>query len=148
MRTENSVFSEDDNLLVIGVSGEAASIGYFGFSYFINNRERLKAVSIDGGSGPIFPTREAVNNGSYAPLSRPLFIYASTSALEYPHVEAFVRFNLTVGRSLIDSPEVGYVQLPDAVYELLLDRLNRRINGSPLASAGPGLSLYEMYSEG
>ena len=97
-RTENSVFSEDDNILVIGVSGEEESIGYFGFSYYINNEDKLQAVPINGGSGPIFPTHETVNDGSYAPLSRPLFIYASICALEDLHIEAFLKFALTDGR--------------------------------------------------
>lgn len=74
--------SEDDNALVQGVSGDTGSLGYFGFAYYEANKSRLKLVPIDGGNGPILPSAKSINDGSYAPLSRPVFIYVRNKALE------------------------------------------------------------------
>ncbi|MCK9871318.1 PstS family phosphate ABC transporter substrate-binding protein [Nocardiopsis dassonvillei] len=84
--------SEDDNVTVQGVSGSPGGMGYFGFSYFEENADNLNAVSIDNGEGCVAPSVEAVQDGSYAPLSRPLFIYPTASALERPEALAFVEF--------------------------------------------------------
>ena len=80
--------SEDDNVLVTGLSGDRGSLGYFGYAYYTENADRLKLVAIDGGSGCITPTDETINNGTYAPLSRPLFIYVTADALNQPHVKS------------------------------------------------------------
>ncbi len=107
--------SEDDNVLVQGVSRDVNAIGYFGLAYYEENQGRLKAVSIDGGDGPVAPSPETVNNGTYQPLSRPIFIYVSQAAAERPEVQSFVNFYL-------DNPElaseVGYVQLPSEAYDV------------------------------
>jgi phosphate transport system substrate-binding protein len=84
--------SEDDNTIVTGVSGERGGLGYFGFSYFEENQGVLKALRIDGGDGCVAPSVENAQNGTYAPLSRPLFVYAKNEALRKPEVEAFMRF--------------------------------------------------------
>jgi phosphate transport system substrate-binding protein len=84
--------SEDDNNTVTGVSGETGGLGYFGFSYFEENQDTLKAVEIDGGDGCVAPSVESAQNGTYKPLSRPLFIYAKQESFERPEVEAFVRY--------------------------------------------------------
>jgi phosphate transport system substrate-binding protein len=86
--------SEDDNNTVTGVSGERGGLGYFGFSYFEENQDALKAVEIDGGDGCVAPSVEAAQVGTYKPLSRPLFIYVKKESLARPEVEALVRFIL------------------------------------------------------
>ncbi len=83
--------SEDDNVTVEGVSGDRGALGYFGFSYFEENADRIRAADVDGGDGCVTPSVETAQQGSYTPLSRPLFIYAKNSALERPEVEAFLR---------------------------------------------------------
>ena len=86
--------SEDDNTIVTGVSGERGGLGYFGFSYFEENDDTLKALEIDGGEGCVAPSVENAQNGTYTPLSRPLFIYAKQESLRKPEVEALVRYAL------------------------------------------------------
>jgi len=146
-RSQNTTFSEDDNVLVIGVSGERGGIGYFGYSYYINNAGRLKAAPIvNPATGEaVLPSLETINSGTYAPLSRPLFIYVAADALLRPEITAFVEFYLTEGRPLIDAPEVGYVQLPDALYERNLERLRERDYGSPFQAAPEGTPLLDRY---
>ncbi|MFD0586436.1 PstS family phosphate ABC transporter substrate-binding protein [Paenibacillus sp. GCM10027627] len=107
-------FSEDDNSLVVGVSGSKYGIGYFGFAYFEENQDKLKLVPIDGGKGPISPTYDTIKDGSYAPLSRPLYIYVSNNELKRPEVKEFVNFYINnIGKM---AGEVGYVSLPDEKY--------------------------------
>jgi phosphate transport system substrate-binding protein len=114
--------SEDDNVLVQGVAGDKYSLGFFGFAYYIENTDKLKVVKIDNGSGPVVPTFETIKDGSYSPLSRPIYIYVTKSALEKAHVRAYVEFYLTEGTALI--PEVGYVQLDPSLYEKELAKLS------------------------
>ena len=145
-RSDNTTFSEDDNVLVQGVSGERGGIGYFGFSYYANNSDRLKAVPVVNDAGDaVSPSLETINGGSYNPLSRPLFIYVSLASLERPEVAAFVEYYLTDGVFLVDSPEVGYVQLPGAVYTAVLGRVQNRIAGSAIAAASEGQTLASIY---
>lgn len=112
--------SEDDNVLVQGVARDRFALGYFGFAYFEANRARLKAVAIDGGRGPVVPSRETVVNGTYTPLSRPIFIYVNQRAAQRAEVQEFVRFYLQQGRELVE--QVKYVPLPDRAYALALER--------------------------
>jgi phosphate transport system substrate-binding protein len=84
--------SEDDNVLVQGVSGDSDGLGYFGFSYYEQNQDTLNLVSVDGGDGCVAPSAEAIQDGSYTPLSRPLFMYPSTEGLQKPEVAGFVQF--------------------------------------------------------
>ena len=86
--------SEDDNTIVTGVSGEKGGLGYFGFSYFEENQDTLKSVEIDGGDGCVAPSVETAQDGTYKPLSRPLYIYVKKDALARPEVEGFIRFML------------------------------------------------------
>ena len=86
--------SEDDNMIVPGVSGEKGGLGYFGFSYYEENQDTLKAVEIDGGDGCVAPSVETAQDGTYTPLSRPLFVYVKKESLARPEVEAFVRYML------------------------------------------------------
>jgi phosphate transport system substrate-binding protein len=86
--------SENDNVLVQGVAGEPGALGYFGFSYFEQNQDKVKAVEIDSGDGCVAPSVETAQSGEYKPLSRPLFVYAKTSALERDEVRDFLTFML------------------------------------------------------
>ena len=84
--------SEDDNVLVQGVAGEAGGLGYFGFSYYEQNQDKLGLVSVDAGDGCIEPSTKTIADGSYKPLSRPLFMYPSQKALKKPEVKAFMDY--------------------------------------------------------
>ena len=86
--------SEDDNTTVTGVGGEKGGLGYFGFSYFEENQDKLNALEIDGGDGCVAPSVTAAQDGTYKPLSRPLFIYVKTDALARPEVAAFMQYIL------------------------------------------------------
>lgn len=111
--------SEDDNVLVLGVSGDPNALGYFGMSYYLENQDILKAVGIDNGDGVVVPSPENIEE--YSPLSRPIFIYVSTDSLERPEVRAFVEYYLEQAPTIV--PEVGYVALPDEKYEESLAEL-------------------------
>lgn len=102
--------SEDDNVLVQGVEGDKYALGYFGFAYYEENTDRLGAVGVDSGDGCVAPSQETIKSGEYKPLSRPLFIYVTRSALESEEIKTFVRFYLENVNSLLD--DVGYVTLP------------------------------------
>jgi phosphate transport system substrate-binding protein len=138
--------SEDDNVLVQGVAGDAGALGFFGYAYYAENTERLKLVPIDGGSGPVTPTPETINDGSYAPLSRPIFIYVSRTAADRPEVEAFVRFYLEQAPQLV--AEVGYVALPDELYALASKRLEQRVTGTVFTGDTDGNSLESLFARG
>lgn len=107
--------SEDDNMLVQGVAGDKYSLGYFGYAYYVENQEKIKAVAIDGGKGAVMPSEQTINDGTYAPLSRPVFIYVSSKALaEKPEIKEFVKFYLTEGKEFVS--QVGYIKLPEEKY--------------------------------
>jgi phosphate transport system substrate-binding protein len=84
--------SEDDNVLVQGVAGEAGGLGYFGFSYYEQNQDKLNLVGVDAGSGCVKPSQETIASGEYKPLSRPLFMYPSQKAMQKPEVKAFMDY--------------------------------------------------------
>ena len=84
--------SEDDNVLVQGISGDPFALGYFGYAYYIENTEKLKLVAVDSGDGCILPSEETIETGQYQPLSRPMFIYVTLESLKRPQVRAFVEF--------------------------------------------------------
>ena len=105
--------SEDDNALVTGVAGDKDALGYFGFAYLEANLDKIKAVQIDGGSGCVEPSAENVNNGTYKPLARPLFIYPSKAALKRPEFAAFVQYYLDNVNTYVD--ETGYIEAEAAV---------------------------------
>ncbi len=120
--------SEDDNVLVQGIAGDRFALGYFGLAYYEENKDKLKLVPIDGGRGPVSPTEKTVMDGSYSPLSRPLFIYISKKSLAKPEVKEFAEFYLKNGPQLIK--QVKYVPLPASAYRLAMDRLTRQKTGS------------------
>jgi phosphate transport system substrate-binding protein len=120
--------SEDDNTLVSGVENNKSALGYFGFAYYSAHREKLTAVAIDGGKGPVLPSIENVINGTYQPLSRPLFVYVKESSAARPEVREFVQFMMTKGPALV--AEVGYVPLPDSAYKLVWQHFDNKKLGS------------------
>jgi phosphate transport system substrate-binding protein len=110
--TRYATQSEDDNVLVTGVAGDVNAIAFFGFAYFVENEDKLKAVEVDGGDGCVAPTAETINGGTYAPLSRPLFLYPDVGkAKERPELKAYVDFYLANTSAL--AAEVGYIPLPE-----------------------------------
>ncbi len=125
--------SEDDNVLVQGVSTDPYALGFFGFAYYDENQGKLKAVPVDdqddsNGKGAILPSLETVKDGSYAPLSRPLFIYVNSTAVVRPEVVEFVNFYLDNAAEL--SEEVGYIQLPAERYEEQRNRFEEFVQSS------------------
>jgi len=136
--------SEDDNVLVQGVAGDVNALGYFGLAYAIENEGRVKIVPIvNPKTGePVEPSLDTVKSGAYQPLSRPLFIYVSTSAVERPEVDAFVRFYLENAAAL--SEEVGYIPLPDEAYQLVMERFEQRKTGSVFQGVEVGVSIEEV----
>ena len=107
--------TEDDNVLVQGVSRDENGLGYFGFAYYFENKDKLKAVPIVNEKGQaVEPSLEAVVKGTYSPLSRPIFIYVNAKALAKPEVKEFVEFYMKHGAKL--TREVKYVPLPDSAY--------------------------------
>jgi phosphate transport system substrate-binding protein len=113
--------SEDDNVLVQGVANDVNALGFFGFAYYAENTKKLKAVAVDNGKGPVAPSEKTVLDGSYQPLSRPIYIYVSKKALAKPEVREFAEFYLKNAPKLVK--EVKYVPLPDKVYTLGASRV-------------------------
>jgi phosphate transport system substrate-binding protein len=103
--------TEDDNVTVQGVAGDKGALGYFGLSYYEQNKERLKALEIDGGDGCVAPSVETAQNGTYKPLSRPLFIYAKKASFARPEVHAFIEFILENEREIAEAAQ--FVPLTD-----------------------------------
>lgn len=120
--------SEDDNVLVQGVSTAPGSLGFFGFAYYAENKDKLLLIGVDAGKGPIKPSLQTVSDGTYAPLSRPIFIYVSKKAGERAEVSEFVNFYLTKGKALVS--ETGYIPLPDKAYELASTRFKEGTVGT------------------
>ena len=116
--------SEDDNVTVQFVSRDKGALGYFGLAYYEENKDKLRAVPIvaPGGSTGVLPSIASVNDGTYTPLSRPIFIYVKEKAVQRPEVRKFVEFYLKEGGAL--TREVGFVDLPAAAYELALKNFN------------------------
>jgi phosphate transport system substrate-binding protein len=112
--------SEDDNALVTGVAGDKDALGYFGFAYLEENLDKIKPVAIDSGGGCIEPSADNVNNGTYKPLARPLFIYPSKAALARPEFAAFVQYYLDNVNTYVD--ETGYIEAhPDVLAKAKAD---------------------------
>ena len=128
--------SEDDNVLVKGISGDANALGYFGFAYYAANPTTLKALAVDWGKGQgcVKPSLENVLAGTYNPLSRPLFVYVSQKAAEKPEVKQLVEFVMTKGQPLIK--EVKYLPLPDSAYAAGLERF-AKARWAPRSAACP-----------
>jgi phosphate transport system substrate-binding protein len=115
--------SEDDNVLVQGVANDRNALGYFGFAYYVENQKKLKGVPIDGGKGPVAPSAKAVEDGTYQPLSRPIFIYVSKKSMDKPEVKEFVEFYLKNAPTLVK--QVKYVALPQSAYTINAEHLQK-----------------------
>jgi phosphate transport system substrate-binding protein len=138
---------------VTGTEGESrgdytARLGFFGYAYYENNKDKLKLVGIDGGKGCVQPSAETINNGTYQPMSRPEFIYVKTTAAKRPEVQAFINFHLAPENQQLVS-EVGYVPLPsDLVTEVQARFKNNKV-GSLFAGKGSqvGVTLADLIKQ-
>jgi phosphate transport system substrate-binding protein len=135
--------SEDDNVIVQGVAGDEAALGFLPLAYVEQNRSSLKLVPVDdgkpdNGAGPIVPSAETVRNGTYQPLSRPLFIYVARTAADRPEVQRFVESYFTSPELM---REVGYVELTPELYKLAQGHFSERRVGSAFASGGSQVGL-------
>jgi phosphate transport system substrate-binding protein len=115
--------SEDDNVLVQGIANDRNALGYFGFAYYLENQNKLKAVAIDGGKGPVMPSAKTVEDGTYQPLSRPIFIYVSRKSAEKPEVKEFVEFYLKNAPKLVK--QVKYGPLPAQAYTVGMEHFQK-----------------------
>lgn len=140
--------SEDDNVLVQGIAGDPHALGFFGIAYYEENAERLKLLAVDdgdpdNGEGCVVPSPATVENGTYAPLSRALFIYVRPASAENEIVREFVHFYLARAGELVG--EVGYVPLTDEEYDLALERFERRVTGTMFGEeAHVGVTMREL----
>ena len=120
--------SEDDNVLVQGIASDRGGLGFFGYAYYAENPDKLKLVAIDAGKGAVLPSLQTVMDGTYAPLSRPIFIYVNKKSMERPEVKEFVEFYLKNAPVLVK--QVKYIPLPDRAYALAVDRFAKRVTGT------------------
>lgn len=122
--------SEDDNVLVQGVSRDINALGYFGYAYYVENSDKLKAVPIveKAGKPAVSPSFETVMNGTYQPLARPIFIYVNAKSVDKPEVKEFVDFYLKHAPQLVK--EVKYVPLPDDDYKLIMEAFSKKKLGT------------------
>jgi len=132
VRSDMSV-SEDDNVLVNGVAGDRDAIGYFGFAYYVENKDKLVAVAVDNGKGAVLPSDATILDGSYEPFSRPVFIYVNRKSADRPEVGAFVDFYLQQAAAL--SKEVGYTPLPESIYGTARTNWKARRTGTQFLDA-------------
>lgn len=144
--------SEDDNVLVQGISRDINGLGFFGFAYYEENTEAVRAVAIDNEkddvyAGAVMPSAETIADFSYQPLSRPVFIYIRRDRADAPEMKAFLDFYMNQGRALIR--EVGYVPLQDSSYALAIERVERRVRGAMSGGKGSmiGVSIDDLMRE-
>lgn len=139
--------SENDNMLVRGVSGDECALGYFGFSYYEANKTKLRLVAIDPGDGkPVLPSVDSIRDHTYRPLSRPLFIYVNSVSMGRPEVVQFVEFYLGNARRIVEHPMVNYIALSDELYEAVIARFRNGVTGTVYSD--PALHfrpLHELY---
>lgn len=137
--------SEDDNTIVKGVAGDKNAIGYLPMSYYMENKKTLKALAIigEGAKKAILPSKENVENGTYSPLSRPLFIYINDKSAKRPEVTQFVKFYLQKAPTIV--PAVQYVALPTKAYQMATEHFNKGKLGTVFASGSHvGMKIEEL----
>ena len=137
--------SEDDNVLVQGVSRDVNALGYFGFAYYLENQDKLMAVPIvaEPGKSAVGPSVDSVINGSYQPLARPIFIYVNAKSLERPEVQQFIEFYMKNADALVR--EVKYVPLPAKAYAYNLEHLAKKQVGTKFGGeAKVGLTIEDL----
>lgn len=140
--------SEDDMVIEQGVAADANALGYFGYAYLEANKDKVKAVAVDNGQGCILPNAQTVANGSYQPLTRPLFLYVNVAAAARPEVKAFTRFYLSTESSKYVEA-IGYVPLPAIALITQTARFDRGATGSALGGKGSvtGVALHAFDDE-
>jgi phosphate transport system substrate-binding protein len=137
--------SEDDNVLVQGVSRDVNALGFFGFAYYLENKEKLQAVGIaeKAGGKAVLPSFESVINGTYQPLARPIFIYVNAKSLERPEVKEFVEFYMKEAESLVR--EVKYVPLPAKAYTHNVESTSKKLLGTKFGGENKvGLTIEQL----
>ncbi len=134
--------SEDDNVLVQGVASDIYALGFFGFAYYIENSKRVTAAAVDSGNGGVLPSAATVENNSYKPLSRPIFIYINVKSADKPEVDEFVKFYMANAATLVD--EVKYFPLSKEVYQLNLEHLQKRKVGTVFKGSGVNIKLEDI----
>jgi len=137
--------SANPNILVQGIAGDKSGFGFFGFAYYLNNKDKLRLVPVKvGNNKPVAPSFKTINNGSYKPLSRPIFIYVKPESAKRPEVDAFVKFYLDHDGEL--GQEAGYVALPKGFSDSVKKRYRNRVTGSALTGHNNGgKTLPEIY---
>jgi phosphate transport system substrate-binding protein len=141
--TDDFIGSEDDYLIAQDVASDPNGLGFFGYAYYIELQDRLNIMAVDAGTGCVEPTEASIAEGSYQPLSRPIFIYVRNDALDRPAVAAFVDFYLANATSFVS--HVRYVPLPMRAYELAQRRIEQRILGSVFDGGSQvGVSIEEL----
>jgi phosphate transport system substrate-binding protein len=133
-RTDYNDIGEDDNATVTGVGGAEGGMGYFGYSFFVENEGTVKALEVDGGGGCVAPSPETAQDGSYTPLSRPLFVYPSATALEEETVDAFLQFYLDNINDVAE--QVGFIPLTDEQLSESQDKLDAIAGGGGGTTTG------------
>ncbi|SFN90097.1 PstS family phosphate ABC transporter substrate-binding protein [Nitrosospira briensis] len=135
--------SEDDNVLVQGVASDKNALGFFGFAYYVENQKKVKAVPVDGGKGPVHPSAKTVEDGSYAPLSRPIFIYVNIKSAERPEIRQFVEFYMKNAPDLVK--EVKFFPLPVQAYAINIQHLDNKKVGTVFGGRSEvGLRIEEL----
>lgn len=134
--------SEDDNVLVQGVASDMYALGFFGFAYYIENSKKVSAVAIDSGNGGVLPSAATVENNSYKPLSRPIFIYVNAKSTEKPEVNEFVQFYMKNAPDLVT--EVKFFPLSREVYNLNIEHLNKKKTGTVFKGTGTNIKLEDI----
>lgn len=135
--------AEDDNVLVQGVASDMYALGYFGFAYYIENQKKIRAVAIDNGDGGIIPSAKSVENATYQPLSRPLFIYVKEKSAEKPEIKEFVNFFMKNGPALVE--EVKFFPLPGKAYGMNIEHFNQKKIGTVfLNESEVGITIEEV----
>lgn len=140
-RTDYNSFG-DYSPMVDAIKQDPNALGYIGHAYYEANKDSLNAVAVDAGKGAVMPSKENVANGTYVPLSRPLFLYVKKESLNQPQVKAFLTYILTEGQPLIE--QLGYVPLPSDIATLALDRVNNGTVGTVFMDFQPGANLAEV----
>lgn len=139
--------SEDDNVLVQGIAGDANALGFFGLAYYHENEKKLRGVAIklNDKSKGVLPTFENAKNGTYQPLTRPIFIYVSKKSLETrPFVAEFVEFYLNKANATKLIREVGYVPFPENAYDVFMQRFKERRTGTAFSGSQVGISVDDL----
>lgn len=141
--------SESDNVLVRGIAGDKGSLGYFGYSYYKANQNKLRLIGVDNNDGnPIAPSLDIIRGGTYKPLSRPLFLYVNKTSYQRPEVKAFLGYFFENARTIVEHPRVNYVALSDKLYDIARQRLDAGKVGSAMSSAGENTSnLEEVFTK-